>query len=63
MLTNLRNYFIESKEEFGRVKWLSRAETIRLVVVVAIITAVIAVYLGILDNVFVTIIKKAILKQ
>ncbi len=63
MLTNLRNYFVEAKEEFGRVKWLSRDDTIRLVGVVAIITAAVAIYLGILDNVFVTIIKKAILRQ
>ncbi|MCL5016031.1 MAG: preprotein translocase subunit SecE [Patescibacteria group bacterium] len=63
MLTNLRNYLIEAREEFGRVKWLSRAETTRLVTVVIIITAVVAAYLGILDNVFVAIIKKFVLKQ
>lgn len=63
MLTSLRNYFIEAKEEFGRVKWLSRAETIRLVTVVVIITVTVAIYLGILDNAFVAIIKKVVLKH
>ncbi|MDE2099721.1 MAG: preprotein translocase subunit SecE [Patescibacteria group bacterium] len=60
MLTSLRNYLLEAKEEFGRVKWLTRAETTRLVLVVVIISAAVAVYLSLLDSLFLTIIKKLI---
>ena len=51
---------MEAKEEFSRVKWLTRAETTRLVWVVIIISAVVAVYLSLLDTLFLTIIKKLI---
>ncbi len=60
MLTSLRNYLVEAREEFGRVKWLTRAETTRLVLVVVIISATVAVYLSLLDTLFLTIIKKLI---
>ncbi len=51
---------MEAREEFGRVKWLTRAETIRLVLVVIIISAAVAIYLSLLDTLFLTIIKKII---
>jgi preprotein translocase SecE subunit len=51
---------VEAREEFGRVKWLTRAETTRLVLVVVIISATVAVYLSLLDTLFLTIIKKLI---
>ena len=60
MLTSLRNYLVEAREEFGRVKWLTRAETIGLVLVVIIISAAVAIYLSLLDTLFLTIIKKII---
>ena len=51
---------MEAREEFGRVKWLTRAETIRLVLVVVIISAAVAIYLSLLDTLFLTIVKKII---
>ncbi|MCL5006899.1 MAG: preprotein translocase subunit SecE [Patescibacteria group bacterium] len=63
MWKNLNNYLTESREEFGRVSWLSRAEAIRLVIVVTVITAAVAAYLGLLDSIFLGLIRKFILKH
>lgn len=51
---------MEARDEFGRVKWLSRAETTRLVLVVVVISAAVSIYLSLLDTIFLTIIKKII---
>jgi len=49
MLARIRNYITESYREFRRVNWPTRAETIRLTLVVIAFSIGIAIFLGILD--------------
>jgi preprotein translocase subunit SecE len=52
MFTKIASGFAETKREFSRVNWPTRAETIRYTAVVVGISLAFAVYLGALDYVF-----------
>ncbi|MBI2514889.1 preprotein translocase subunit SecE [Candidatus Wolfebacteria bacterium] len=52
MLLRLKSYLQESRQEFRRVNWPTRQETIRLTLIVIGISLGVAVFLGILDFVF-----------
>ena len=47
----------ESRQEFKRVNWPTREETIRYTLIVIGISVAVAVYLGLLDYVFTNILK------
>jgi len=49
MITPLINYIKESIEELKKVSWPTRKETVRLTLIVVIISAVVGAYLGGLD--------------
>lgn len=44
------DYLVQSRDELKKVTWPSRPELIRLTLVVLAISAVTAIYLGILDS-------------
>lgn len=46
----LVKYLQEAKEEFKKVTWPSRKDTIKYTVAVAAISVVLAVYFGVLDE-------------
>ena len=52
MFSKIKNYIIESKQEFKRVNWPTKQETGRMTLVVVIFSLAIAAFLGILDFTF-----------
>lgn len=52
MFAKLSSFLQESKQELNRVNWPSREETIRLTLVVVLLSLLVAAYLGALDFAF-----------
>ena len=50
----------ESRQEFKRVNWPTREETVRYTLIVIGISVAVAVYLGLLDYMFTNILKAII---
>jgi len=50
----------ESRQEFKRVNWPTREETVRYTLIVIGISVAVAVYLGLLDYIFTNILKTII---
>lgn len=46
---NIFNFFIEVKEELGKVTWPSREQTVRYTILVVLVTVVVGLFLGGLD--------------
>jgi len=57
MLVKLKTFLQESKQEFKRVNWPSRPETIRYTVFVIGLSLILALFLGFLDFIFIQILK------
>ncbi len=60
MATRIALFFEESKQELRRVHWPSREETVRYTLFVIGFSVAIAIFLGILDYLFVTVLETAI---
>lgn len=61
---NLLNYLKESRHELQKVSWPSRPEVVKLTAVVLAVSLATALYLGLLDAIFVRLTKFLInLKQ
>ncbi len=58
MLTRLKSYLQESRQEFRRVNWPTRKETARLTLVVVIFSLIVATFLGALDFLFTYLLEK-----
>lgn len=58
MFTRLINYLKESRQEFKRVNWPTRKETIRMTTTVIVISLTTAIFLGILDLIFTYLLGK-----
>ncbi|MEK7555330.1 MAG: preprotein translocase subunit SecE [Patescibacteria group bacterium] len=58
MLNRLKSYLQESRQEFRRVNWPTRKETIRLTLVVIVFSLIVAVFLGVLDFLFTYLLEK-----
>ncbi|MEE8131591.1 MAG: preprotein translocase subunit SecE [Candidatus Paceibacterota bacterium] len=58
MLKRLKSYLQESQQEFRRVNWPTRKETIRLTLVVIAFSLIVAVFLGALDFLFTYLLEK-----
>lgn len=43
------NYFLEAKEEVKKVTWPTREKTIKLTIVVVLVSMVTAIFLGLVD--------------
>lgn len=48
-MNRLIAFFTEARAEFGRINWPTMQETIRMTVVVVVLSVVIAVFLGAID--------------
>jgi len=58
IFSKLRLFLAESREEFKRVNWPTRRETIRIVLVVIGLSLAVAAFLGALDFFFLGILQK-----
>jgi len=45
----LKRFIKESKQEFAKVNWPTRAEAIRMVIIVIVISVIVAIFLGAVD--------------
>jgi len=62
MFAKFKSYLQESRQEFRRVNWPTREETIRLTLIVIGISLAVSFYLGALDFIFKYMLEKFILK-
>jgi preprotein translocase subunit SecE len=60
MYNKLKNFLQESRQEFKRINWPSRQETIRYTLFVVIFSLVMAIFLGLLDFVFLYLLNRFI---
>ncbi len=58
MLEKIKSYILESKQEFRRVNWPTRQQTIRLTLIVVGMSLAVAFFLGALDYLFQYILEK-----
>lgn len=56
-MAKIKNFLKESKQEFSKINWPTRAEAFRMVFIVIVLSLVVAFFLGAVDYVFVNIIK------
>ena len=61
MFKRLQLYLKESLQEFGRINWPTRKQTIMLVGVVIVVSLMLATYLGALDFLFVYLIEQLVI--
>ena len=54
------NYFKEVRLEFSKVIWPTRADVIKLTVIVFIFSALVALYVGVLDVIFTKLLEQAV---
>lgn len=62
MINKLTSYIKESIEELKKVTWPTRKETIRLTSVVVVVSAIVSLYLGVLDFIFSQFLKVVVAK-
>ena len=60
---NIINYLKESREELKKVTWPDRQQLTRMTVAVIVISALTAIYLGLIDAALVRIIRDLVSKQ
>ena len=60
MLSKVKTYIGDLRQEFKRINWPSRNEALRMSGVVIAISVVVAVFLGALDFLFVSVLEKLI---
>ncbi len=61
MFAKFTSFLQESKQELNRVNWPSREETIRLTLVVILLSLLVAAYLGALDYAFAYLLEMLLL--
>ncbi|HXF44265.1 MAG TPA: preprotein translocase subunit SecE [Candidatus Paceibacterota bacterium] len=61
MVGKIKKFFEESRREFKRVNWPSRAETVRYTLFVIVFSLVLSVFLGFLDFAFLKALEDAII--
>lgn len=62
MLNKIKDYFWGVREEMRQVSWLNKEELTKSSLIVIVISALVAVYLGLLDFIFNRILLKFIIK-
>jgi len=60
-LTKINNFFKEVKAEIKKVDWLRKEEVIRYTLIVIAISFAVAIFLGGVDFIFTTFLKRFIL--
>lgn len=61
MLAKLKSFLIESRQELKKVNWPRREETVRYTFFVIGLSLALALFLGILDFIFLAVLKNFIL--
>jgi len=61
MIDKARLFLKESRQELKRVNWPSRNETLRLTIVVVIMSLIVAAFLGLSDYLLSTLLKTYLL--
>ena len=61
MVQKLKSFIDEARQEFKRVNWPTRAETMRMTGIVIGVSLAIAIFLGALDLVFVSLLTRFVL--
>ncbi len=62
MVAKIKKFFEESRSEFRHVNWPTRDEGIRLTAIVIMLSVGLALFLGLFDYIFVSLIKTFVLK-
>jgi preprotein translocase subunit SecE len=62
MFQRFKNFLRESRQEFKRINWPSRQETVRYTLFVIGFSLVLAVFLGLLDFIFLYLLNKFLIK-
>ena len=62
MFTKIKNFLQEAIQEFKRINWPTRQETIRYTVFVLGFSTAVAIVLGLLDFTFLYLLKKFFIK-
>jgi preprotein translocase subunit SecE len=57
MVNKMKTFFQESVQELKRVNWPSRQETLQLTLAVIFVSLAVAIYLGVLDFIFTSILE------
>jgi preprotein translocase subunit SecE len=60
MFGRLKLFFGEVRREFKRINWPSRNEALRMSAIVVAISLLVAVFLGMLDFILVTILERVL---
>ena len=60
MFSKIKLFVGELRQEFKRINWPGRKETVKMSVTVIVISLIVAAFLGALDFLFVTIIEKIV---
>lgn len=60
MLTKVKSFWDESRQEFKRVNWPTFSETMRLTTIVIVFSLAVSLLLGILDSGFTFALEKLI---
>ncbi len=60
---NIKKFFNEAIVEFKHINWPTRKEAIKLTLWVIIFSVVVALFLGIFDNLFLFLLEKFVLRS
>ena len=60
MAFNPFSYLIEAKSEFDKVVWPTRAETLRLTLLVVIVSVIVGAYIAGMDALFTALVERFI---
>ena len=60
MFGKVKLFIGELRQEFKRINWPSRQETIKMSTIVIVISLVVAAFLGALDFLFLTVIERLV---
>ncbi|HEY4475246.1 MAG TPA: preprotein translocase subunit SecE [Candidatus Paceibacterota bacterium] len=58
MLSKIKSFFQEARQEFNRINWPTFRETRRLTYIVIGLSLAVALFLGVLDFVFTTLLDR-----
>ncbi len=59
-MQRIKTFFEEARQEFKKVNWPTRAETTRYTLFVVVFSVALSFFLGILDSIFLEIVKRII---
>ncbi len=62
MIARIKKFFLEARQELRHVNWPTRAEAARLTAIVIGISAGLAIFLGISDYLFTSVIKSFVVR-